>query len=69
MKRKLEEHDARAHEKQRIAMDRMEQKHERKVKLALENDRIERDGDLRSQTRLARQFTSQLEKVEVDLLL
>jgi hypothetical protein len=60
----LAEHDARAHEKQRIAMDRMEQKHARQVKLALEKDRIERDGELRSQTRIARQASAQLQKVE-----
>ena len=52
------EHDARAHEKQRIAMDRMKQKHAREVKLALEKDRIERDGELRSQTRIARQASA-----------
>ncbi len=62
----MEEHDARADEKQRIAMARMEQKHARKVKLALEKDRIERDSDLRSQTRFTRQCTSQLAKVEVE---
>ena len=62
----MEEHDARADEKQRIAMARMEQNHARKVKLALEKDRIERDSDLRSQTRFARQCTSQLPKVEVE---
>ncbi len=42
----------------------MEQKHAREVKHALEKDRIERDGDLRNQTRIARQATAQLQKVE-----
>ncbi len=45
-------------------MDRMEEKHAREVKLALEKDRIERDGDLRSQTRIARQTSAQLQKVK-----
>ncbi len=39
-RRKLEEHDARAHERHVIAMDRMAHKHEREVQIALDKDRI-----------------------------
>jgi hypothetical protein len=45
-------------------MDRMDEKHARKVKHALEKDRIERDGELRNQTRIARQASAQLQKLE-----
>ncbi len=50
----MKEHDARAHEKHGIAMDRMAQKHEREVQIALDNDRIQMEGELRHQTRIAR---------------
>ena len=47
-------------------MDRMAQKHAREVKIALDKDRVERDGDLRSQTRIARQSTAELMKLQVE---
>ena len=62
----MKEHDARAHEKHVIAMDRMAQKHEREVQIALDNDRIEKEGELRHQTRIARQSTVELLKVQAD---
>ena len=45
-------------------MDRMAAKHAREVQIALDNDRVERDGYLRLQTRKARQATVGLLKVE-----
>ena len=62
----MKEHDARAHEKHVIAMDRMAQKHQREVQIALDNDRIEKEGELRHQTRIARQSTVELLKVQAD---
>ncbi len=59
----MKEHDARAHEKHVIAMDRMAQKHQREVQFALDNDRIEKKGELRHQTRIARQSAVELLKV------
>ena len=47
-------------------MDRMAQKHAREVKIALVKDRVERDGDLRSQTRIARQCTAEHLKVQAE---
>jgi hypothetical protein len=47
-------------------MDRMAQKHARQVKIALDKDRVQRDGDLRSQIRIARQATAELMKVQAD---
>ncbi len=62
----MKEQDARAHEKHVIAMDRMAQKHEREVHIAVDNDRIEKEGELRHQTRIARQSTVELLKVQAD---
>ncbi len=53
-----------AHERQVIAMERMAAKHEREVQIALDKDRVERDGDLRLQTRKARQAEVELLKVQ-----
>jgi hypothetical protein len=47
-------------------MDRMAQKLEREVLIALDNDRIEKEGELRHQTRIARQATVALLKVQAD---
>ena len=47
-------------------MDRMAQKHAREVKIALDKDRVERDGDLRCQTRIARQSTAEHMKLQVE---
>ena len=46
-------------------MDRMAQKHAREVKIALDKDRVERGGDLRCQTRIARQSTAEHMKLQV----
>jgi hypothetical protein len=62
----LKEHDARAHERHVIAMERMEHKHEREVQIALDKDRIEKEGELKRQTRIARQSTVELSKVQGD---
>ncbi len=62
----MKEHDARAHEKHVIVMDRMAQKHQREVQIALDNDRIEKEGELRHQTRIARQSAVELVKVQAD---
>jgi hypothetical protein len=64
-KRKLEEHHGRAHERHVLAMGRIEQKHAREVQIALEKDRVEKAGELRQQTRLARQASVELVKVQV----
>jgi hypothetical protein len=45
-------------------MDRMAAKHAREVQIALDNDRVERDGYLRLQTRKARQAIVELLKVQ-----
>jgi hypothetical protein len=45
-------------------MERMAAKHARKVQIALDKDRVERDGDLRLQTRKARQAEVELLKVQ-----
>jgi hypothetical protein len=55
-----------AHDKHVIAMDRLAQKHEREIQIALDNDRIEKEGELWHQTRIARQSTAELLKVQVD---
>ncbi len=47
-------------------MDRKAQKHEREVQIALDNDRIEKEGELRHQTRIARQSTVELLQVQAD---
>ena len=60
----MEEHHVRARDNQSRAMDRLKQKHAREVKMMLDRDKVERDADLRSQTRKARQSTAQLEKVQ-----
>jgi hypothetical protein len=65
-KRKLEEYHGRAHERHVIAMNRMAQKHAREVQIALEIDRVEKEGELRQQTRIARQSTVELVKVQVE---
>ena len=62
----MEEQDGRAHERHVIAMDRMAQKHAREVQIALEKDRVEKEGELRQQTRIARQSTVELGKVQVE---
>ena len=41
-------------------MERMAAKHAREVQIALDKDRVERDGDLRLQTRKARQAIVEL---------
>ena len=64
MRRKLTEHDSVAHERHVVAMDRMAAKHTREVQIALDKDRLERDGELRLQTRKARQATVELLKVQ-----
>ena len=61
----MEEHHGRAHERHVLAMGRIEQKHAREVQIALEKDRVEKVGELRQQTRLARQASVELVKVQV----
>ena len=53
-----------AHERHVVAMERMAAKHTREVQIALDKDRLERDGELRQQTRKARQATVELLKVQ-----
>ncbi len=53
-----------AHERHVIAMERMAAKHAREVQIALDKDRVERDGDLQLQTRKARQVEVKLLKVQ-----
>ena len=62
----MEEQHGQAHERHVIAMDRMAQKHAREVQIALEIDRVEKEGELRQQTRIARQSTVELVKVQVE---
>ena len=62
----MEEQHGRAHERHVIAMDRMAQKYAREVQIALEKDRVEKEGELRQQTRIARQSTVELVKVQVE---
>ena len=62
----MEGQDGRAHERHVIAMDRMAQKHAREVQIALEKDIVEKEGELRQQTRIARQSTVELGKVQVE---
>ena len=45
-------------------MERMTAKQSREVQIALDNDRVERDGDLRLQTRKARQAVVELLKIQ-----
>lgn len=61
----MEEQHGRAHERHVLAMGRIEQKHAREVQIALEKDRVEKAGELRQQTRLARQASVELVKVQV----
>ncbi len=53
-----------AHGRHVVAMERMAGKHAREVQIALDKDRLERDGDLRLRTRKARQATVELLQVQ-----
>ncbi len=54
-----------AHGRHVVAIERMARKHARELEIALDKDRLERDGDLRLQTRQARQARVELLKVQV----
>jgi hypothetical protein len=55
-----------AHKKYGIALDRMAQKHKREVQIALDKDRIEKEGEIRQHTRIARQATAELVKGQAE---
>ena len=65
-RQKLKEHDVMAHKKYGIALDRMAQKHKREVQIALDKDRIEKEGEIRQHTRIARQATAELVKGQAE---
>jgi hypothetical protein len=63
---KLKEVDARARKRHDAAMVRVEKKHAREVEIVVTNERVQMEGELKGQARLARQAEAELRRVQLE---